>query len=88
MEGREAIWSCACQAYSLARGTFTTSMLQRSLAAYYTMQEDRLTNVALDIQAPYFSRRRSYKDAGDGSEAYSERNGQLRDNHELSQAKS
>jgi hypothetical protein len=89
MEGRKAFWSCTSQAYTLARSTFTTSMLyQHSLTACHTLPEDYLTDVTLDIQAPYFSRRRSYKDAGDGAEAYCKRNGQLRDNHKLSQAKS
>jgi len=60
---------------------------QRSLAAYHLMQEDLFTDVILDIQAPYFSRRRPYKDAGDGAEAYCERNWQLRDDYKLSQAK-
>src|SRR5450755_1382706 len=62
--------------------------INASSAAYHTVQKDRLTDVTLDIQAPYLSRRRSYKDARDGAEAYRERNRQLRDNHELSQAKS
>jgi hypothetical protein len=61
---------------------------KRSLAAYHTMQEDRLTDVIPDIQAPYFSRRRSHKDAGDGAEAYGEMYRELRDNYKLSQEKS
>jgi len=57
MEGREALWSCASQAYTLARSTFTISVLhQRSFATYHALQEDHLIDVTLDIQAPYLSR--------------------------------